>query len=833
MAKIIGNTTATPNPRPDWAQTDETKADYIKNKPILIGTSTPEGGEIFNNYENNKAISKYASASGSNTQAGSKAFTVVGVIQDSDNPDAGIYTVDIAFDDPIMVELREQYAKDAADKDIPTPTFSVHLAQSDEVNHNSLQCDNVGTIIEFRQNTNPEFTDIQVSQLFDAERTGAESIASVVSKFQVWSNYLETDGTDSEINTFRIPAYPNLGNRNIGSRSHAEGLLTQALSKGAHAEGTRTIAEGSWSHAEGRKTYAAYSAHAEGVNSRALGQYSHAEGDDTEASHFYAHAEGKGTVSFGIASHAEGYGSRAEGKGSHSEGIDTDAEGIASHAEGKDTHATDGYSHAEGLGSMASYGAHAEGYQTEATGSYSHSQGYATMATAWASHAEGQETHAIAAHAHAEGRETIASGVRSHAQGYMSQATGEDSFASGKSTVAEGARTVAQGSGSKAIGGNSFASGNGTTANGWNSATFNSGTTTEGTNSFAAGESTLAKGVDSFAIGKSTQAIGNNTFTTGRATIAGYENQAVVGKYNNNKSSTLFEVGNGTYDTNRSNAFEVYSDGHAEVQTQGTTDSSIATKKYIDDTKQELSSKIDTITSAGLKREIVSKLPSVSDANENTIYMVGAKNDGTYDEYLFINFPLTTSDSFGIDGWIIGEPSEYPYSRTGFSPVDGSSPDTITFSIGDEKISFHSQKLHDFVVNLVAYNPNCTFDFTFTSSNSGSYVLHLDNGYELIGSTSVDLNNYYTKGEVDTKIEDLADFIDDFNSDISNLYDIKADITYVDNAVANAGSVDLSNYYTKDEIDSAKDGILLKDTVTGEIYKICITNGKLTAEVAE
>lgn len=30
---IVGNTTATPNPRPDWNQTDETKADYIKNKP--------------------------------------------------------------------------------------------------------------------------------------------------------------------------------------------------------------------------------------------------------------------------------------------------------------------------------------------------------------------------------------------------------------------------------------------------------------------------------------------------------------------------------------------------------------------------------------------------------------------------------------------------------------------------------------------------------------------------------------------------------------------------------------------------------------------------------
>lgn len=33
MAKIIGNTIVTPYPRPDWNQTDETKVDYIKNKP--------------------------------------------------------------------------------------------------------------------------------------------------------------------------------------------------------------------------------------------------------------------------------------------------------------------------------------------------------------------------------------------------------------------------------------------------------------------------------------------------------------------------------------------------------------------------------------------------------------------------------------------------------------------------------------------------------------------------------------------------------------------------------------------------------------------------------
>lgn len=33
MSKIIGNTTATPNPQSDWNQTNATKADYIKNKP--------------------------------------------------------------------------------------------------------------------------------------------------------------------------------------------------------------------------------------------------------------------------------------------------------------------------------------------------------------------------------------------------------------------------------------------------------------------------------------------------------------------------------------------------------------------------------------------------------------------------------------------------------------------------------------------------------------------------------------------------------------------------------------------------------------------------------
>lgn len=39
VIEIIGNTTATPNPRSDWTQADPAKADYIKNRPFYRGSS--------------------------------------------------------------------------------------------------------------------------------------------------------------------------------------------------------------------------------------------------------------------------------------------------------------------------------------------------------------------------------------------------------------------------------------------------------------------------------------------------------------------------------------------------------------------------------------------------------------------------------------------------------------------------------------------------------------------------------------------------------------------------------------------------------------------------
>ena len=50
MSKIIGNTTATPTPRSDWAQTDPSKADFILNKPENISGVYVGSGDMPDGY---------------------------------------------------------------------------------------------------------------------------------------------------------------------------------------------------------------------------------------------------------------------------------------------------------------------------------------------------------------------------------------------------------------------------------------------------------------------------------------------------------------------------------------------------------------------------------------------------------------------------------------------------------------------------------------------------------------------------------------------------------------------------------------------------------------
>lgn len=161
-----------------------------------------------------------------------------------------------------------------------------------------------------------------------------------------------TDTTDDNWNV----------DEHFGEAAHVEGADNIAIGFASHAEGVNNKAHGHYAHAEGIKNIAGLETeegvilapHAEGYNTTASGNYSHSEGYTTEASGNNSHTEGDQTIASGISSHAEGHNTKASNNYSHSEGSDTIASGTSSHSEGGGTKALGDYSHTEGEGTIAS-----------------------------------------------------------------------------------------------------------------------------------------------------------------------------------------------------------------------------------------------------------------------------------------------------------------------------------------------------------------------------------------------------------------------------------------------------------------------------------------------
>ena len=86
--------------------------------------------------------------------------------------------------------------------------------------------------------------------------------------------------------------------------------------------------------------------------------------------------------------------------------------------------------------------------------------------------------------------------------------------------------------------------------------------TCSGEKAHSEGYSTKSTGYGAHSQNIATTASGRGTHAGGYHTIAGYDYQTAIGTYNNNKSTNLFEIGNGT-STARSNAFEVSNAGIA------------------------------------------------------------------------------------------------------------------------------------------------------------------------------------------------------------------------------------------------------------------------------
>lgn len=406
----------------------------IRKTPGQPGAAN--NAEIFNDYENNRAIGPYTHASGLEAQAGITGY---------------YFTNLIIINEDGFGEFQLSKTQGSLDKD-----FVINYEENDIISYvyGSKYLD-IATITSIDNNDKK----ITVKPLGD-KKLGTGDI-----------------GTDIDDQILYVKNKPNDGIVYFGHYAHAEGEKTQAIERSSHAEGRDTIARGQYGHAEGRETKAGYAAHAEGYKTNAAGNYSHTEGWANNANGQASHAEGRSTNANGLHTHAEGYDTTAIGNYSHAEGFGTIASHEASHSEGRATKANGQYSHAEGAYSITNganshaeghetvaYGvgshteghltktgqfdanndyiantgnyAHAEGTKTLAGGDSSHSEGYLTIATASAAHAEGTGSQALTQATHAEGYHTVASARFAHAEGRETVASGENSHAEGWGTVA-------------------------------------------------------------------------------------------------------------------------------------------------------------------------------------------------------------------------------------------------------------------------------------------------------------------------------------------------------------------------------------------------------------
>lgn len=62
MSKIIGNTTTTPVPRSDWQQSDRTKADFIRNKPVLGTIAEKDISEFYTAIEVDEKVAEMSTS---------------------------------------------------------------------------------------------------------------------------------------------------------------------------------------------------------------------------------------------------------------------------------------------------------------------------------------------------------------------------------------------------------------------------------------------------------------------------------------------------------------------------------------------------------------------------------------------------------------------------------------------------------------------------------------------------------------------------------------------------------------------------------------------------
>ena len=262
--------------QPDWNQNDDTKPDYVKNRPFYAEDPVEtvlleEQAVTFTNGESDPSF---------NFKASPEDINHIKVMWDSTE----YICIPQIWSD--YIEFGNEFIDDDTREDTGEPFY-----YDGEV---------------FYTDSSADSHQIKVSKL-------SNKVIKIEPNYIPNSNIRNGTGFLSIEEGYKTTT--------SGNYSHAEGDYTTASGASSHAEGDYTTASGNYSHAEGDYTTASgSSSHAEGFGTTASGASSHAEGDYTTASGNYSHAEGRSTTASGEYSHAEGYGTTARGEYSHAEG---------------------------------------------------------------------------------------------------------------------------------------------------------------------------------------------------------------------------------------------------------------------------------------------------------------------------------------------------------------------------------------------------------------------------------------------------------------------------------------------------------------------------------
>jgi hypothetical protein len=331
----------------------------------------------------------------------------------------------------------------------------------------------------------------------------------------------------------------------FGQWAQARNYESYAFGRGAIAEGFRSFAFGSAGvDSLGKKTGVAY----------AKGDYSFAIGQGSQALGFSSFTLGIADTASGWGATAMGYETTAKGGSSTSIGAYSVASGVQAFAGGNNSKASSFVSFAFGFNALASgIASVAMGGATNAIGDFSVALGVGTIASGHSSAAFGYKTEA--------------SGGGSTAMGSYAKAIGVWSFAAGDSSIASMNWAVALGHHTLANDYASFAGGEESRATGNHAFAFGCKTLASGPGSVALGDETRATNGDAFSIGYLSHANATYSAVFGDGTISNSYAAMVLGRFNDTTGMTnkdwyvstdpAFEIGNGTSNTDRKNAFTV------------------------------------------------------------------------------------------------------------------------------------------------------------------------------------------------------------------------------------------------------------------------------------